>query len=335
MPSCLKEENLYILVPSTLMNRIITIIVFVFAAMSCSAQSVCEKLQQLKQQYYGFKPTILKDKEREKRSADLDKFWDYAKSNKVEAAPCLSQMIQAEKNDLYFCFDASSLLLSIDEKQQYLNAVLEGLRKCDLVDLQLEPYLQITFFLGAHGKDIAPLAEKLISFPNAKIYLTQHALTLDAIGASLFLYNQMGTEKAERSLLSAVANGNATAKFNAAVVLTIISTAKGDSLINRLIAQKQLPDSTIKAVEQTRKALIVKGPCEGKLSRTEILQQLNNSPVGEVDSKEMICSAVKVLQPQDIEALRAARQKSMPGLSDEGLERYYVLTSLIVTLRNR
>ncbi len=317
------------------MTRLITIIVLAISTLSCSAQSVCEKLEQLKKLYYGFKPSLLKPEQRNAKSADLDKFWDYAKSNKTEAVPCLINMIKTEQTDTYFCFDASSLLLTLDKEQQHLDAVLEGVKKSDIIDLNLEGYLQISFFLGSQGKDISSLAEKLISYPNAKIPLTIHAITLNAIEAASFLYNKMDPSLAEQSLSTVIMTGNSVAKHNAAILLTLNATAKGDSLLNRLIANKNLADSTIKIVQNTKMSFTVTSPCDGSLGRTEILEHLKSSPTGEISSKEMMCSAVKVLLPEDIEVLREARRKSTPGLSDEGLERYFALTIVIITLRNQ
>jgi hypothetical protein len=218
-------------------------------SINSKAQSICDSLNNMKRKYYGFKPLGFSDKQMQAKSAQLDKFWGFAMKHKDEAAPCLSAMITAETNDPYFCFDASSLLLKMDE-DKYQDVILEGLKKCDLKDLQLEPYLDICYFLGRKGKDITGLTEKLISFPDAQVPLTAHAIVLSGAEASLFLYNTMETEKAEQSLINSINSGNPTARQNAAVVLTILSTDKGDSVINQMIAKKQLADSTEKFIQK-------------------------------------------------------------------------------------
>lgn len=314
--------------------RTILVFLLAFGIISCRAQSVCDQLSALKQKTYGFKPFGMSDKQMEKKSAELDKFWELAKKNKAEAAPCIKAMLLAEQNDSYFCFDASSLLLSLSEEPQYVDAVVAGLEKSDLKDLQLEPYLRICFYLGGKGKDISNLALKLISYPKARIPLVQHAITLNAVDASLFLYNVMGTQKAESALIKAIDSGNPTAKANAAMVLNLISTARGDSAVNVAVKQKILPDSVSAFIEKDKQAFKIPANCSGSISRAEVLQQLKSATTISA-SQEIMCSAYKNLLPGDEETVREARQKSMPGLSDEGLGRYFTLTRILISLRSK
>jgi hypothetical protein len=285
------------------MSRTITTFLLILSTFTCSAQSVCEKLTQLKQQCYGFKPTELTDKQREEKSAQLDQFWNIAKNAPEKALPCLKDLILNERNDPYFCFDASTLVLSLDKKQQYLDVVLEGVKKTNLKDLQLEPYLEVCYLLGRNGKDIALPAEKLISTPGAHVYLTVHVVDLSAIDASLFLYNTMTTEKAESSLINIILHGNATGKHNAAVVLNVLSTNRGDSLLNNLMAENKLADST--------KQFILK------------------------DRRDFIANTKTELTAKDEAQVRAERQQSISGLSDEGLQRYFRLTGILLTIRKK
>lgn len=301
-------------------------------SVNTQAQDLCAKLAKLKQECYGFKPEKLSDSEREAKSAQLDKFWDLAKSDKQLSAPCLREMIIAENNDPYFCFDASSLLLSIDEGKESLEAVLAGVKKSDLRGLQFESYLQLSFYLGQKGLDVSLLAEKLISYPNAQIPLTAHAITLNAIDASLFLYNTISTEKAEQSLINTMTNGNETGRNNAAVVLNLISTNRGDSLINKLIAQKQLPDSVSKFILKDRESFAAKADCKATLSREAALQKINSEGN---DEEDYICAASKALKSTDADAVREARFKTIRGLSDEGLGRYFRLTALLMSIRHK
>lgn len=324
------------------MKRIFVVSIFLINAVLCSAQSVCEKLHLLKQQYYGFTPLALTSKQIDAKSADLDKFWSFAENNKTEAITCLKQMILAENKDTYFCFDASDLLLHLDDKFQSLDVVAAGLQKSNLKELQLEEYLHVCFVLGKKGTDISALTEKLISEPHATVFLTEHVITLSSVEASLFLYNTMGTEKAEISLFETLKNGNPTARSNAAMVLNTISTAKGDSLLNLLIKNRELPDSVEKAILKNKKEFAKKLTCKGSINRDEILARLKNYPAapGETDeevagNEEFICSACKALTPGDAEAVRAARDRSTPGLSDESLYDYFALTGILMAIQNK
>ncbi|MGN6181965.1 MAG: hypothetical protein ACTHNW_22480 [Mucilaginibacter sp.] len=324
-------------------RRPFTALILLFAVTPCSAQTICNKLHDMKQTYYGFSPHTLSTKQIDAKSAELDKFWNLAKTDKPVAAACLKDMILAEHNDPYFCFDAASLLLSIDEKGQYFDAVSEGMKKCDLNDLQLETYLKMAFYLGTKGQDISKLSEKLISEPNAKVFLTEHVITLNAADASLFLYNKMGTQNAETNLIHTLQNGNTTGRNNAALVLSLLSTAKGDSVLNVAITKKQLPDSIINNIKKEHELIkdqLTK--CDGSMSREEVLSGLKAYP-GEPNQRyseiagdqSLVCSAFKSLKASDADVIRAARDRSTPGLSDEALYDYIVLSEILIYVRGK
>ncbi|MEO3402644.1 hypothetical protein AAFN85_02000 [Mucilaginibacter sp. CAU 1740] len=314
------------------MIRYFTAFLLSIVSITAYAQDVCTQLTKLKQECYGFKPETLNDAQQQAKSAQLDKFWELAKSDKKSSVPCLRAMIKAENNDPYFCFDASSLLLSLDESAESLDAILAGAKKSTLDGLQLESYLQLSFYLGKKGLDVSALAEKLISYPNAHIPLIQHAITLNAIDACLFLYNTIGDAKAEQSLINTITNGNETGRNNAAVVLNLISTNRGDSLINKLIAQKQLPDSVSKFILKDRESFTTKADCKATLSRESALQKARSQGN---DDEDYICAASKALKPEDADAVREARYKTIRGLSDEGLGRYFRLTALLMNIRHK
>lgn len=322
------------------MLKYITATLFLLISICSYSQTTCDSLTLLKKRIYGFKPSEFSDSLKNIKSAELDTFWQVARTNPKEAAPCLQNLIENETKDSYFCFDASSLLLRLDTTDKYLQTVIEGINKCDLEDLQLTPYLQICFYLGHKGQEIGELAIKLISIPKAKVFLANHFITLNAIDASIFLFNTMSTESAEKILISAILNGNPTAKHNAAILLNYLATDNGDSLLNLMTAEKQLPDLTIEQIKKSRNNLVIKP--KGTTSRSKILEALNDVPYnfekefyGFAGNEKLIGSACKRLTKQDVDKIRAARQKSTPGLSDEALHEYFALTSVLMTVRDK
>lgn len=317
--------------------------IFLFAILFTSLISfsqTCDTLQLLKKKVYGFKPSELTDTLKSLKNNDLDLFWKTARNNPKESASCLKTLIDNETADSYFCFDASSLLIRLDSTDTYLPTVIEGLKKCELNDLQLSTYLEICFYLNYRKQDITELATKLISVPDAKIFLSNHFLTLNAIDASIFLFNNMSAETAEKTLISAISSGNSTAKHNAAVLLNLMATDNGDQFLNSLIETKQLKDFTIQFIMKDRKTFIIKP--KGSKSRSEILESLNDVPYnfekeffGFAGNKELTGSACKMLNKQDLDKIRIARQKTTPGLSDEALHEYFALTTILMTVRDK
>ena len=111
---------------------------------------------------------------------------------------------------------------------------------------------------------------------NFRIFLSNHFITLSAIDASIFLFNNMPSETAEKCLIEAIENGNATAKHNAAVVLNLMATDRGDQFLNGLIEKKLLDVTTIQFIMKDRKNFVVKP--KGSESRARILEALNDLP---------------------------------------------------------
>jgi hypothetical protein len=325
---------------TTFMIRTFTIILLILTSCFSFSQTTCDSLILLKKKTYGFRPAALSDSLKDLKSGDLDIFWNTAKNNPIDAAKCLQTLIVEETKDSYFCFDASSLLLRLDTTDKYFPTIIAGLKKCNLEDLQLSSYLQICFYLGYKGQDIGELTIKLISIPNAKIFLSNHFLTLNAIDASLFLFNIMPPTIAENTLISAIQNGNPTAKHNAAVVLNILATDNGDNFLNSSIENKQLGDSTIQFINKDRKTFIIEP--QGSASRSKVLEALDDVPYnfkkefyGFAGNDKLIGSACKQLNKQDIDKIRNARRKSTPGLSDEALHEYFALTTILMTVRGK
>ncbi len=321
------------------MKKIFILAILLTSIISFS-QTTCDSLLLLKKKVYGFKPSELTDTLKSLKSKDLDLFWKTARNNPKEAAPCLKSLIENETVDSYFCFDASSLLVRLDSTDTYLPTVIKGLKKCELSDLQLSSYLEICFYLSYKKQDITELATKLISVPDAKIFLSNHFITLNAVDASIFLFNNMPMETAEKTLVSAISNGNPTAKHNAAVLLNLMATDTGDKFINSLIEKKELEDPTIQFIMKDRKNFILKP--KGSESRSKIIEYLNDVPYnfekeffGFAGNNKLIGSACKQLTKQDIEKIRIARQKSTPGLSDEALHEYFALTAILMTVRDK
>ncbi len=322
------------------MKNIIFVLLTTLTSIASFSQTTCDSLVQLKKVVYGFKPNELTDTLKSLKGVELDRFWNTAKRNPTEGKICLQSLIEKETTDSYFCFDASSLLASLDTTETYLPTVIKGLKKCNLEDLQLSTYLKLCFYLSQKNQDIGELTSKLISVPNAEIFLSEHFITLSAIDASLFLYNTMPTEIAEKNLKSVILNGNATAKYNAAVVLNLLSTDSGDQFLNDLIEKKQLEPDAVTFIEKDRKLFIITP--KGSKSIVKIMEALNDVPYnfdkeffGFAGNDDLIGSACKQLTTADIELIRNTRQKAMPGLSDEALHEYFALTTILMTVRNK
>jgi hypothetical protein len=324
-----------------LMRKKLVLLLLVFSLFqSTSGQVNCENIEQLKTRTYGFRPKELSQKQIESKNKDLNHFWDEIKKHGEMGIECLKGLIETEVKDSYFCWDGSALLAQIDTTDKSLDIVKKGLDKCELSDLQLEPFLHLSYFLGQKGKNISSLALKLISEPNATVFLTNHVITLSSIDASLFLFNQLRTDSAERLLISTVLNGNPTAKYNAAVLLNLLSTDNGDKLLDSLSKENKLDPKTLEFIASDRKNFITTKT--GNISRETVLTDLKDTPYnleknffGFSGNEDLIHSACTQLNKPDVDLIRQARYKVLPAISDEALHEYFALTTILMTVRNK
>ena len=303
-------------------------------------QDLCESIAQLKTKTYGFKPAGLSQKKKEEKNKQLNAFWDKVKTEGQPGLKCLQALILAEGSDTYFCWDASALLAHLDTSGASLEIVRQGLEKADLNDLQLEPYLQLSNALALKGINIENLTAKLLSLQDARVFLTAHVITLDAMEAAIFLVNTMPTDRAEQFLINLYSKGNEAAKKNAIPLLALLSTDAGDRFIDSLRRKSELDkqvDELIAGIKQDPKTNET-----GSQGREAVLTALNDLPYnldknffGFAGNTDLISSALKNLGKEDIELLRLGRSKSTPSLSDEALSEYFTLSKILLYIRTK
>lgn len=323
------------------MKSILIIVIFILNNYNVFSLNICDSLQSLKELTYGFKPSSINDSIKEQKSKEMDIFWETAKSHPADAAKCIKIMIENEKHDSFFCFDASSLLLRLDTTDKYLPTVIQGINKCELEDLQLYPYLQICIYLGKKNQDISDLVSKFLDLTEGKIFLSNHFLELGIVDASIFMLNIIPIEKAETILINKINSNNYNIKHNGIYLLNLLSSNNGDKIINDLIKNKNLNDSTIQLLNQINKKLVLDYK-EGTLNYEKVIELLDDAPFnfekqfyGFSGNTDLINSACSKLTSKDLEKLFEARKKSTFNLSDEALYEYYALTSIIMTVKKK
>lgn len=303
-------------------------------------ESVCAQLQKEKSDIYGFHPAQITQKERETKSAQMDRFWKSVKSQGPQGIDCLKQLIVAEQQDGYFVFDAASLLLSLDTSTTSLEVASLGIAKADLKDLDSSSYIRTTLFLFHRGMDITPLVEHYLMAPEVKGFVPQHAMTLDRETGAIFMYGSLPSSSADESLIRML-NSKESATKHAAVALLSLSLTEDSFKAIKAVDRTSLPESIRKSVDGSLKRQRIEDAGPTKKSRTEVLQTINRIPKfggdfwGVAGDKEFTQSAITLLQEQDLPALREARRKSIYSLSDEALHEYFALTRVLLGVINR
>ena len=309
-------------------------------SVSAAMDSACAELQKDKSPIYGFHPSQVSEKEREAKSAQMDRFWKLVKSQGQPGIDCLKQLIVAEQQDGFFVFDAASLLVSLDQSPASLEVALTGTSKTDLKDVDSSAYIRMTMFLFHKGLEITPLVEHYMTAPEVKGFVPQHAMTLDRETGALFMYGSMPISSADQSLIKML-NSNQSATRSAAAALLSLSLTEGSFKAIKAVDRTSLSESIRKSVEGSLKHQRIEDAGPTKKSRAEVLQPLNRIPNfggdfwGVAGDKESTQSAIALLQEEDLPVLREARRKSIYGLSDEALHEYFALSRILLCVINR
>jgi len=295
----------------------------------------CSKLATMKASTYGFHPTDLNQAQQLAKSAEMDRFWDAAKSDHANGIKCLQQMILAEKTDTSFLFDASSLLYSLDHSPESLTAITQGLSGSDLTDLQIPDYIRMLLRLNRDGVDIGPLAGKSLSYPKVDALVLQHSMQLEREMGGMLLYGSMSSERADQYLIPALSARTDYVRSTAALLLAMNMTAE-DFRALRALRLSDLPPNIQKQIEFTLKPGPMKPVEHPALSRDQVLAQLRQIPnydhkfSGVADNEKFMSGAMSTLTKDDLQLLRTARQHSITGVSDEALDEYVALSQILL-----
>jgi hypothetical protein len=196
--------------------------IFVWALLyaACTVSSAQSPFHQRIQETYSFQPHALSKEQISQKSAVLDTFWNSAKSNPGETLPLLRAELKDVSNPPFFLYDGSMLLLSLSNTHEDHIIALTALAHCDLRDVQPREYFLQVHQMASTGEDATAAALHILSDPNFKVLIPQHALTLDQDYSLVYLLLPMKDqlwlqpaieqlarerdEKAETSLLLAL-----------------------------------------------------------------------------------------------------------------------------------
>ncbi len=125
---------------------------------------------------YSFSPHTLSQKEIEKKSKLLDIFWKKISNDPNKYKQLLRNELKLNSHSPYFFYDGSKLLLSISNEKEDKILVLKAFQKSDLKDIQNTDYLLTVSKLGIEGFNTTDVAFHILSTPNFKAFIGQHAL---------------------------------------------------------------------------------------------------------------------------------------------------------------
>jgi hypothetical protein len=190
-------------------------------AATCFAQDQCAVIIQVKARTYGFHPSTLTKDERQQKSKQMDAFWNLVQTSGQQGIACLRQMIEKETTDTYFIFDGASLLSNLDKSGASDQAILDGLVRTDMKDVDPAAYVHLVLLLSKRNVDIGPAANKYLHSPNVTVYLPQHGgYKLDRVRGAILLYGGSDPALVDRYLIPELSSSDREVCSTAAIVLS-------------------------------------------------------------------------------------------------------------------
>jgi len=138
-------------------------------------------------EFYSFEPHKLQRGEMQAKSDQLDQFWAMAKADPANTLPLLRRELETSSNSAFFFYDGSKLLLILSTERSDQALALRSIAKADLQAIQLTDYVQTVHRLASNGHDAREAAFRILAFPDLKVFIPQHALTLGQDYALIYM----------------------------------------------------------------------------------------------------------------------------------------------------
>lgn len=302
----------------------------------------CAELDKLIDTTYGFKPSKLTDAERTAKSAQMDAFWNKVKADQKGLIPCLRTAISSRKADPFFRFDASNLLITLDQSDETKKTVIQSSADVDFADIDTRYWMPNIAKFGYEGLDTSAAAEAWLRYPDPGYYLPQHgAVKIDKETGALIAYGSMDEAIATPALAKIAGNADHPGREAAVRLLMQQATPESFTELQKIDVKGLSPrTATDLKVLLTKPVLLAKREGPSKITRQKFLdacQQLtagkpdlfveltSDSPDGERD-------VIAVMNEEDIPVLRKTRRFMMLSANPHSAEWYDSFTKILMAM---
>jgi hypothetical protein len=302
----------------------------------------CEDLKKLIDKTYNFKPSKLTEAERNTKSAEMDLVWNKVKANSKELLPCLREAIDSRTNDGFFRFDASNLLIKLDQSDDAKKRLIKSYAAVDLTDVNLAYWVPPIATLGYEGFDTTAAGENWLRNANPSNYSPgvrpANVRPEYKINGAVIIYGSMDESTATPALLKIAATENHPGREIAVEVLLKQATAQSFKELGKL-NQKGLSEAIRKKINDKPKFVVLR---EGtpKTSRQEYLDAFQQFAGGKTQAFMQIAytipdgdsDVVVVMKKEDIPLIRKVRRAFAASGNPQAEEWYQSFTDILWTL---
>jgi hypothetical protein len=302
----------------------------------------CIEFQKLVDATYNFKPSKLTPDERTTKSAAMDKVWTKVKANRQKLLPCLYKTINSQTSDSFFRFDASNLLIQLDESSEAKKTLIKAYAQVDFDDIDLRYWMPYIAILGYEGFDTSAAGENWLKHPNPEYYLPQHGtLGVNKEIGAFIIYGSMNESIATPALAKIALQENHSAREIAIRILMQQATPESFQTLKKL-NQKGLSDIARQSINTFLTAPKILAPREGepKVTRQQYLDVFNQLVAGKAQPFLKLATevsdgekdAVAVLKQEDIPLIRKARRFFAASANPHSAEWYKSFTDILMAL---
>ena len=311
------------------------------ALVYCQGEDPCSDFERTIKTTYNFRPALLSESEREKKSTAMDKVWDTVKSDSRRLVPCLRKALENPQSDLWFRFDGSNLLVSLDPSSASKTLLIRNYVAANLDDVDLRLWVSQLSRLGAEGFDVSEAGERWLSYAKAKYYLPEHgAFRVDKFLGAIFIFGSMEETQATPALLRIAALANHPGREIALSLLLMQATPEAIRSL-KSIDQAGLPPKAKAALrEHLQSPPLITKRKDPKTSREEFLKAFNAfvngdripfaTLVREVPDGER--DVVAVLKTEDLPLVRKVRRLMIASANQHAADYYVIFTQILSTL---
>lgn len=327
------------------MNKLLTVsfLLMVFCVGTVLAQEQnCLELKKLIDTTYNFKPSKLTEDQKNDKSEKMDTVWEKVKANPKELIPCLRKEINSRTSDGFFRFDASNLLIQLDESAESKKILIESYAAVDLDDVNLPYWMPYIAALGYEGFDTSAAGENWLKHPNPQYYLPQHGpLSVNKEIGAFIIYGSMDESIATPALVKIASQEKPPAREIAVRILLQQATPESFQALKKL-NQKNLSENTRQKINilLTKPKLLTPREGEPKVTRQKYLDVFQQFVDGKPQAFFRLATedpnsdrdAVAVMKPEDIPLIRKVRRAYVMSASPHSVEWYKAFTEILMAL---
>jgi hypothetical protein len=230
------------------------------------------------------------------------------------------------------------LLAESDKSGRSDAAILSGLGRTDLADVEAPQFIAIALELVKRGADIGPAAHNYMNAATVTSYLPAHGgFQLDRTAGAILLYGAMAPDLVDKYLALEVKSTNQGTRDTAAIVWSMNMTEASFKGIAALGDMAGFSDGAREHVRVVRRVAHVSVTRPPKYSRAEVLEKIAKWPEfpdAPAESGALDNAFYATLTQEDLSVIREARRRTILGVSDESIETYDEISRMLMNLIN-